>query len=419
MISDARTRLSEAWRRQRVVLATRAGRWIAALLALVGVATLIALVVLWPHGSSAQPGTFVVSSHVIEPATVLSVKPASCPVESRPGCKRVSIRLDGGPRRGDDGYLFLPGDEAVPRLSQGDKIRVASNTPSVGGVSGELLSPPDPSQAPYGFVDFQRGTAMIWLAFAFAALVFLLGGRVGAISLVGAALGLLLVTKFVAPAIVQGASPFGVALVGAFAAMFLAIVPLYGLGAKSLAALLGTAVSLLAIAALAVFVVHAAHITGTGSEDATLVRGLSGGRLSLQGLVMAGILIGALGVLNDVTVSQASTVLALRAASPGQPARELYRSAMEVGRDHLGATVNTLVFAYAGAALPLLLIFTSQGVNFSDAVVRETVATEIVAAFVGSIGLVAAVPLTTLVAALLAVSVPLDVIPSDEHVHAH
>ncbi len=92
---------------------------------------------------------------------------------------------------------------------------------------------------------------------------------------------------------------------------------------------------------------------------------------------------------------------------------------MEVGRDHLGATVNTLVFAYAGAALPLLLIFTSQGVNFSDAVVRETVATEIVAAFVGSIGLVAAVPLTTLVAALLAVSVPLDVIPSDEHVHAH
>jgi uncharacterized membrane protein len=268
-------------------------------------------------------------------------------------------------------------------------------------------------------VDFQRGIALIWLTFAFAALVFLLGGRVGAVSLVGAAAGLVLVATFIAPAIVQGASPFVVALVGAFAAMFLAIVPLYGLGAKSLAALLGTAVSLLAIAGLAVVAVHAAHITGTGTEEATLVQGLGGGRLSLQGLVIAGIMIGALGVLNDVTVSQASTVLALRAASPQRSAPELYHSAMEVGRDHLGATVNTLVFAYAGASLPLLLIFNSQGVSFSDAVVRETVATEIVAAFVGSIGLVAAVPLTTIVAAFLAVRVPTDVIPEGEHAHAH
>jgi uncharacterized membrane protein len=418
-MKGALERLRAGWELQRAVLATPAGRWIAGLLAVLGVGTVVALVALWPHGTSRQAGTIVVSSRVIEPATVVSVAQADCPAEARPGCQRVGIHLDAGPRRGRTSVLFLPGDEATPRLSPGDKIRVASSSPSVGGVSGELLSPTDPSQAPYTYVDFQRGTVLLWLTFAFAALVFLLGGRVGAVSLVGAALGLLLVTSFVAPAIVQGSPPFAVALVGAFAAMFLAIVPIYGLAAKSLAALLGTAISLLAIAGLALFVVHAAHITGISSEDATLFQSLGGGRLSLQGLVIAGMLIGALGVLNDVTVSQASTVLALRAANPAQTVAQLYRAGMGVGVDHLGATVNTLVFAYAGAALPILLIFTSQGVSFSDAVGRETIATEIVATLVGSIGLIGAVPLTTIVAALLAVRVPAESLPASEHVHAH
>jgi uncharacterized membrane protein len=126
-----------------------------------------------------------------------------------------------------------------------------------------------------------------------------------------------------------------------------------------------------------------------------------------------------LGVLNDVTVSQASTVLALRRANPAQSARDLYHRAMDVGRDHLGATVNTLVFAYAGAALPLLLIFSSQSVTFGDAVNRETVASEIVAAICGSIGLVAAVPLTTMAATALAVRLPADALADDHGGHAH
>jgi uncharacterized membrane protein len=239
------------------------------------------------------------------------------------------------------------------------------------------------------------------------------------VSLVGAGAGLFLVTAFMAPAILAGSPPFVVALVGSFAAMFLAIVPLYGLGAKSLAALLGTAVSLLVIAAAAVLAVHATHITGTASEDATLVQSLGGGRLSLQGLVIAGMLIGALGVLNDVTVSQSSTVLALRRANPRLHARELVRTGLEVGRDHLGATVNTLVFAYAGAALPLLLIFSSQDLTFGDAINRETVAAEIVAALVGSLGLICAVPLTTVTAALLAVRLPDEALIGETHTHTH
>jgi uncharacterized membrane protein len=201
--------------------------------------------------------------------------------------------------------------------------------------------------------------------------------------------------------------------------MHITIVPLYGISAKSLAALLGTGASVVLIALLALIGVHAAHITGTATDQATLVRSLSSGTISLQGLVLAGMLIAALGVLNDVTISQSSTVLALRRGDPAKGPRALYREAIGVGRDHLGATVNTLVFAYAGAALPLLLLFSTASRSFGDAVNRETVATEIVAALVGSIGLVAAVPLTTWVASLLASSLPADALPSEAAHHAH
>jgi uncharacterized membrane protein len=132
--------------------------------------------------------------------------------------------------------------------------------------------------------------------------------------------------------------------------------------------------------------------------------------------------IGALGVLDDVTVSQASTVLALRSADPRLPARELYSRAIDVGRDHISATVNTLVLAYVGASLPVLLAFSAAEVGFSDVVNSEIVASEIVAMLVGSIGLIAAVPLTTALAAALVVRMPREAIDSEAsagHVHAH
>lgn len=129
-------------------------------------------------------------------------------------------------------------------------------------------------------------------------------------------------------------------------------------------------------------------------------------------------MIAALGVLNDVTIGQASSVLALRRANWTQRFAQLYRDAAQVGRDHLGATVNTLVFAYAGAALPLL-IFSSQDIGFTDAIGREIVATEVVATLVGSIGLVAAVPLTTATAALLAMRLPVALLPEHDHDHHH
>jgi uncharacterized membrane protein len=124
--------------------------------------------------------------------------------------------------------------------------------------------------------------------------------------------------------------------------------------------------------------------------------------LSIKGLLIAGMVIGALGVLDDLTVSQSSTVMALFRVNPAQSFAKLFSEALSVGRDHIAATVNTLVLAYAGAALPILLVFSVGQVGFGNAINSEAVATEVVAMLVGSIGLIAAVPITTALAALAA-----------------
>jgi uncharacterized membrane protein len=237
-------------------------------------------------------------------------------------------------------------------------------------------------------------------------------------ALVGLAASLAVVIFFVVPAILDGRSPLAVALAGGVAVMLVTIALAHGLGAKSIAAALGTAVSLALTVGLALLFTNLAHLTGFGSEEATLLSA-SGGNVSFKGLVVAGMVIGALGVLDDVTVSQASAVMALRRANPAQHARELYRGALEVGRDHVAATVNTLVLAYAGATLPLLLLFSVGATPFADAVNGESVAEPIVATLVGSIGLIAAVPITTALAALLASRLPAERLPDPAHGHAH
>jgi uncharacterized membrane protein len=207
------------------------------------------------------------------------------------------------------------------------------------------------------------------------------------------------------PAILDGKPPLAVAIVGSLAIALVTIPLAHGLRAKSLAAILGTCASLLLVALLAVVFTELTHLTGLSSEEATFLQ-LGGGDLSLEGLLLAGMVIGALGVLDDVTITQASTVLALRDANPEFGLRVLAGRALRVGRDHVSATVNTLVLAYVGAALPVLLIFSSSDLGAVDVVSLELVAKEVVATLVGSIGLIAAVPVTTLLAAALALASP-------------
>jgi uncharacterized membrane protein len=404
-------------RRLRTLLQTSAGRAAAALSALLVVGVVVGLAALWPSGERrTQPAIGI--GDVVR-ADVVGVSSEDCENWAGPGCRLYEIELRSGPSAGRRSYLTLPSDRLAPKVAAGDRIRVARNIPS--GIDPALvdrLPVDDPSQQPFAFVDFERSSPLLVLVLLFAALVAFLGGWHGVRALLGLGVSLVIVVEFVAPAILDGQPPLAVALVGSLAVMVVTIGLSHGAGLKSMAAMLGTATALGLTAGIALFAVRRAEITGlSGDETFVLISGASG--LSLQGLVVAGIVIGALGVLDDVTISQASTVLALRRANATLGFRRLFVEAIAVGRDHLGATVNTLVLAYAGAALPVLLIFNTQATPFGEAINREPVAEQIVAGLVGSIGLIAAVPLTTAIAALLATRMPAAAVPDDPHAHVH
>jgi uncharacterized membrane protein len=391
---------------------------VAGSLVVLTLAVAFGLSALWPRGELPHVEA-IAGGGSIDEAEVVGISSEGCENFAGPGCRLVTMRLTSGVHDGQRSSITLPKEEAAPDVVPGDRIRVARNVP--GGIDPKLaerLPVDDPSQQPYAFVDFERQGVLLWLAIGFALVVVALGRLQGLRSLIGLAISLFLVVEFVVPAILNGSPALLVALVGSLAVMIVTMALSHGTGLKSAAAMLATTAALGLTALLALLAVNAAHITGLSSEESVILT-LGNTGISIEGLVLAGMVIGALGVLDDVTVSQASTVMALRRANPRLGFRRLFGEGLSVGRDHLAATVNTLVLAYAGGALPVLLIFTDQRIGFGEAINREPVAEQVVAGLVGSTGLIAAVPLTTALAALLASRLPQWAVPEDSHDHAH
>jgi uncharacterized membrane protein len=383
-------------------------RFFTAVVAVLAVGTVVGLVVLWPgHVETTLAEGFAVDT---QRAEVLRVEERLCPNSLQQTCQLATVRLESGPNAGDDVRLQLnPSSGLDPDLDPGDEIRVAGGPevrPGMEGVGG----------TGYTFNDFERRGPMLVLAAILVAIVLLFARLRGALSLAGLAFSIAIILLFVVPAILDDKPPLAVAVVGGLAVALITIPLAHGGGPKSLSALLGTAASLLLTAGLAVLFTELAHLTGLSSEEAAFLQ-LGQADLSLEGLLLAGIVIGALGVLDDVTISQASTVLALRRANPSLRFGELFGRALQVGRDHVSATVNTLVLAYVGAALPILLLFSATDLGVADAVNFEIVAKEIVATLVGSIGLIAAVPITTALAAALALGEAPERLPGEAHPH--
>jgi uncharacterized membrane protein len=374
--------------------------------------TVFGLVELWPRGSvSFGSGLGIVHT---DGAVVERVRPVTCTQPGARDCRRVSIRLLSGPQSGARTGFTIIGQASILALKHGDRIRVYRNQLPA-GVQGAPATKLDA----YSFSDFDRRSPMLWLAVAFVVVLLATGRWRGLRALLGLVASLVVVVEFVIPAILHGAQPVEVAVVGALTVILITMPLVYGLGVKMVAALLGTALSLLAAAGLADLAASVAHLSGATSDE-TLYLAATQSSISLRGLLVAGMVIGALGVLVDLTVSQSSTVIALKRANPTLGFRGLFSGAIEVGHDHIAATVNTLVFAYAGAALPVLLIFTIGHSSFSDAINGEAVSEEVIAALVGSIGLILSMPLTTALAALLAERMsPEAVSAAAEHGHAH
>jgi uncharacterized membrane protein len=307
------------------------------------------------------------------------------------GCVALSLMMTDGAAAGRGIVTLFPVEPSSPRYHAGDKVVLQYG----GG---------DPTDAgSYQVADFQRSTSLWILGVLFAGAVILLGRWRGVAALVALGVSFVVLIMFMLPAILDGRNPLAVALVGACLIMFAVLYLSHGLSARTSTAVLGTLVSLGLIGVLSAIFTGAAQLTGLDDATQSLIAALgNGARLDPRGLLLAGFVIGALGVLDDVTVTQTSAVWELRRANPLLGPADLFAAAMRIGRDHISSAVNTLVLAYAGAALPLLLFFSVSGLSLGQSLSAQDVASELVRTLVGSIGLVASVPITTGVAALVA-----------------
>ena len=353
----------------------------------------VGFVFLWPSAGAGEVVVEARSALEQYPAVVTSLDEGGCdaPVDAQGSvCSVIEATIQEGPDAGETIELRDSGPEGPRRIRDGDSIIVA-RTPT------NLVE--EGVQPGYFFVDFDRGGSLVILAAIFAAVVVALSRWRGVASLAGLAISFAVLLWFVIPAILEGNSPVLVAIIGAAGIALAGIYLSHGFNALSTTAVLGTLSSLVLTAILAVVFVELSRLTGLSSEEAAFLQ-ITAQQVNLQGLLLAGIIIGTLGVLDDVTVTQASAVWQLRLANPSLGALALYRSAVRIGRDHIASMVNTLVLAYAGASLPLLILFKISSLQAGSVINGQVIAEEIVRTLVGSVGLVAAVPTTTALTAL-------------------
>lgn len=364
-----------------VVVDERVGRRMWAAVALCFAAVLIGLIVLWPSGSDGGDDPLGLDGDPVS-ATVISEAVEPCSYDPLLGCRQIGLVPGSGEFEGE--RLTFEQPLASP-IRDGDAILV-DISPQVGG---------DPL---IFFYDFERSTPLLLLLLLFMTAIIVLGRWRGAGALAGLAASFVVIVVFLLPALLEGANAVAVALVASGVIAFIALFLAHGVNLATAAALLSSIASLAVTAVLAWLFVVTSKLTGLADETVGYL-GALGSDINPQGLLLAGVVIGSLGVLDDVTVTQVSAVWELKSARPDADFAELYNRAVRIGRDHISSTVNTLFLAYAGASLPLLLLFREAGQSLSSAATREVVAVEVVRALVGSIGLVASVPISTALAA--------------------
>lgn len=292
----------------------------------------------------------------------------------------IEMEIDYGRRqvRSDD-YLLEPGDKIIVTISK----------------------TPDNVVNAY-FVDYVRTTPILWLTLAFALAIILISQWKGIRAMVSMAFSLYIIIGYIIPHILAGDDPLMVSISGSIILLAVTLYLTYGWTLKTHAAVISMVIVLLITGALAGLFVVFAKLNGSGDENVMFLMQLSETPISLRGLFLGGLIIGALGVLDDLVTTQASAVFELHHANPSLGFRGLYGAAMRIGQDHVAATVNTLVLAYAGASLPMLLMFSLGRGDYGYIVNFSFIAEEIVRTLVGSLGLIAAVPITTAIAIFFA-----------------
>jgi uncharacterized membrane protein len=351
------------------------------------VVMVVALVFTWPRDPVLPDTSGLGLANEQHRAVVTRVIDGPCSYNSDDLCRTVVFTLEEGPREGADFVQEFSASPSNPDL-QVDQ-----------GVVLTYLPGADP-EFEYQYADQDRRTVLVAVFVAFAVAVTALGRLRGLAALAGLVLSVVVVVAYIVPAIASGSSAVLISIIGSFTVALLALYLAHGWRQLTHVAFASTGLALLVTFGLASLVLELAKFSGFASEESLYLA--IAGNIDIRGLLLAGVVLGALGALDDVTVTQASAVWELRRAQPHMGVHDLAQAGLRIGRDHIASTVNTLLLAYAGAAMPLLLLFSLSGLRLGDVANSEVVAVEIVRTLVGSIGLVLSVPLTTYLAAVIA-----------------
>ena len=365
-------------------------------LAPLALVTLVGLVLLWPSAIESPAGP---SAAQELNGVVLAVEPEDCPADAPAGapaptvCGTVTVELDEAEAGSSEVEVPIPDGPGAPEVAEGDAVVVTV----VDGPDGAL----------YGIVDQQRSTQLWVLLAAFSLALIAFGRWRGVSALVGLAVTFVILLVFMVPAIIGGEPPALVALVAASAITLVVLYLTHGVSLTTTVAVIGTMAALALTGVMSEVTVQALHLSGVTDDISMAVVDRYG--VDVRGLLVASIIIGSVGVLDDVTVTQSVTVGELARANPGYRFAELYRAGSRVGRSHIASVVNTIVLAYAGSSLPLIVLVVADNGSLSGIASTQLVAQEIVRSAVATLGLIAAVPLTTGLASLAARTAPEEI----------
>jgi uncharacterized membrane protein len=357
-----------------------------AVIAPIAVVTLAAMVWLWPPGVSAPEQAGAAEQFNGEITSIDREECRGTIEDDVNGCGKAQVRVTSGPEADQEVETPLPNGPGAPRIDEGDGV--------------VLITSESPEGEMYSIVDHQRAIELWVLTAAFVLALVAFGRWRGFSALAGLAVTFAVLVLFVVPAILAGESPLLVAIVGSAAIVLTVLYLTHGFALSTTVAVLGTLASLTITGALSAVTVAALNLTGI-TDDISAVLGTSHS-VNMEGLLLAGIVIGSLGVLDDVTITQSATVTELARANPEYGFGHLYRAGSRVGRSHIASVVNTIILAYAGSSLPLLILIVANSGSLGGVVTDQVIAQEIVRSAVATLGLIAAVPITTALAALTA-----------------
>lgn len=358
-------------------------------LVLVAVITLVGVALWWPDRAAVEKlqgsQEFVADGVVFETAEVTSVA-EPCSAEGTPkGCNTAAATLTSGPDTGTEVAVEISTPMARSGLETGDEV--------------ELSRTEKEGEATYAFFDVKRGPPLLLLVGLFVACVVAVARLRGLMAVLGLGFAGAVVWLFLLPALLSGEPAAWVALVSSVLILYVVLYTTHGFSVRTSVALAGTLAGVAVTALIGTFAIGASRLSGLGSESGQTLSSLDAA-LDLQTLLVAAVIIAGLGALNDVTITQASAVWELRAAGPDTSRWDVFRGAMRIGRDHVASTIYTIVFAYVGSALTLLLVIQLYDRTFLSLLTTEQMAGEIVATMAAGIGVVLAMPITTIIGAL-------------------